>query len=209
MIVFVTSYDKTEFIKVSPDDSLNIIIQKYHLSYPNQLYFNDKELIDYGESEDSEDEDKCNKDHIFKKNKYHKYHKYKMFHKYRQAECNSTFADLNIKNYDILEIEYNAIGGGIDNIKDEIDLKIGFDMNLIKRDELYVNLIHFDLKMTNSENYDYYNKFKVNVVGGFYAIDDLNILKDYLEKIKERDIPFIVISSGSSGKDVISICKHY
>ena len=63
--------------------------------------------------------------------------------------------------------------------------------------------------MTNKENYLYFNKFKVDVVGGFYAIDDLNILENYLEKIKEKDIPFIIISSGTSGKDVISICKKY
>ena len=63
--------------------------------------------------------------------------------------------------------------------------------------------------MTNGENYGYYNNFKVNVVGGFYAIDDLNVLKNYFEKIKEKNIPFIVISSGTSGKDVISLCKNY
>lgn len=63
--------------------------------------------------------------------------------------------------------------------------------------------------MTNSENYDYYNKFKVDVIGGFYAIDDLDILKNYLEEIKDKYISFIVISSGTSGKDVIPICKKY
>ena len=103
----------------------------------------------------------------------------------------------------------NVQGGAIDNIKNEIDLDIGFDMKLIKRDELYINLIHFDKSMTNPENYKYFNKFKVDIVGGFYAIDDLDILKNYLEKIKNKDIPFIVISSGSSGKDVIPLCKNY
>ena len=34
--------------------------------------------------------------------------------------------------------------------------------------------------MTNQENYFYFNKFKVDVVGGFHAIDDLDILKKYL-----------------------------
>jgi len=63
--------------------------------------------------------------------------------------------------------------------------------------------------MTNKENYLYFNKFKVDVVGGFHAIDDLNILENYLEKIKEKDISFLIISSGTSGKDVISICKKY
>ena len=63
--------------------------------------------------------------------------------------------------------------------------------------------------MTNSENYRYYNNFKVDVVGAFYAIDDIEIFKQYLEKIKEKNIPFIVISSGSSGKTILPICKKY
>ena len=90
----------------------------------------------------------------------------------------------------------------IDNIKNEIDLNLGFDMSLIKRDELNVNLIHFDKNMTNSENYGYFNNFKVDVVGGFYAIDDIDIFRKYLEKIK-RD--FIVVCSGSAAKDIIQI----
>ena len=68
---------------------------------------------------------------------------------------------------------------------------------LYERNELYVNLIHFDSKMTNKENYRYYNNFKVDVVGGFHAIDDLEILKKYLETLKGKNISFLVISSGS------------
>ena len=79
----------------------------------------------------------------------------------------------------------------------------------VKRDELYVNLIFFDLNMTSKDNYRLFNKLKVDVVGGFHAIDNLNILENYLEKIKEKDIPFIVVCSGSSGKEVIPICKKY
>ena len=63
--------------------------------------------------------------------------------------------------------------------------------------------------MTNPENYRYYNNFKVDVVGGFLAMDNLDIFKKYLEVIKNKNIPFIVISSGSSGKDVIPICKQF
>ena len=47
------------------------------------------------------------------------------------------------------------------------------------------------------------------MLGGFYAIDDIIIFKNYLEKIKEKDISFIVICSGSAGKDIIPICKKY
>ena len=85
----------------------------------------------------------------------------------------------------------------------------GFDLKLLKTDNLYANLIHFDLNMTNPENYKYYNNFKLDVVGEFFAIDDLKILKKFLEEKKGKMIPFIVLSSGSSGKDVIKICKNY
>ena len=80
---------------------------------------------------------------------------------------------------------------------------------MIKRNELYANLIHFDPKMTNSENFEYFNNFKVDVVGGFYAIDDITIFRNYLDKIKEKHIPFIILCSGSAGKDIIPICKKY
>ena len=105
------------------------------------------------------------------------------------------------------------VGGYIDNLKEEskreLAQKIGFDMNLIERDELNINLIHFDLHMTNGENYRYFNKFKVDVVGGFHAMDDINIFKKFLEKISEKKIPFLVVSSGSSAKDILPICKQY
>ena len=80
---------------------------------------------------------------------------------------------------------------------------------LFERDELYVNLIYFDYNMTNKENYDYYNNFQVDVVGGFYAIDDLVVFKNYLEKLKKKNIFFKIISSGSAAKDIIPICKKY
>ena len=82
-------------------------------------------------------------------------------------------------------------------------------MNLIKRDELLLNLIHFDFNMTNEENYKYFNNFKVDVVGGFYAMDDINIFIKFLKKISEKHIPFLVISSGNSAKEIIPICKGY
>ena len=124
------------------------------------------------------------------------------------SKNDKTLKELNIKRLIRIPENYN-VGGFIDNIKNEIDLEIGFDMNLINRKELYVNLIHFDSNITNSENYKYFNDFKVDVVGGFYAIDDINIFRNYLEKIKEKEIPFIVLSSGSGGKDIIPICKKY
>ena len=96
----------------------------------------------------------------------------------------------------------------IDKLK-KSDKDIGFDLSLLNRDKLYVNLIHFDTNLTKNNNYYYFCKFKVDVVGGYHAIDDLEILKEYLKAIEEKNIPFIVISSGSDGKNVIEICKQY
>ncbi len=122
----------------------------------------------------------------------------------------TTVAENNIKAESTLHLVLKQRGGGyIDNLREELNKSIGFDLNLIKRDELNINLIYFDLNMTNKENYYYYNKFKIDVVGGFHAIDDINILKDYLESISSKDISFIVISSGTSGTDVINLCKNY
>ena len=96
-----------------------------------------------------------------------------------------------------------------DNIIKEENKKIGFDLSLLNREPLYVNLIHFDTNMTNKENYKYYTKFKADVVGGFFAMDNIEIFKKYLEAINKKNIPFIIISSGTSGKDIIPICKKY
>ena len=73
----------------------------------------------------------------------------------------------------------------MDNIAEEENLDIGFDLSLLKRTELNVNLIHFDKRMKNSENYKYYNDFKVDVVGGFLAMDNIEIFSKYLEVIKK------------------------
>ena len=131
-------------------------------------------------------------------------------YKGKGLDDDKTFSEYNIPDNSTLYIFYRCYGGGIyDKIKDELADKIGFNQKLIKRDELYINLIYFDLQMTNKENYNYYINFKIDVVGGFHAIDDLDILKKYLEVINQKNINFIFVTSGSSAKDVISICKQY
>ena len=138
-----------------------------------------------------------------------------LFFNEKQLEDNKNVSNYNLNNKDTLILIFRVRGGAhIDNIlKAEMEnnknKSIGFDIKLLKRDELYVNLIHFDVNMTNGENYKYFNKFKNDVVGGFHAIDDLNILKKYLEKIKPKKIPFILISSGRSGQEVIPLCIKY
>ena len=41
----------------------------------------------------------------------------------------------------------------------------------------------------------------------FYAIDDINILRNYLELIKEKKISFILLRSGSASKDLCQYAK--
>ena len=120
---------------------------------------------------------------------------------------NQNINSLNKYNkIDLTKIKNEAF---IDKLLNEEDKEIGFEFKLLKRNELNVNLIHFDKNITNDENYEYYNYFKVNVVGGFFAIDDINFFKCYLEVINEKNIPFIVISSGSSADEVVEICQNY
>ena len=94
-------------------------------------------------------------------------------------ENEDDFKDIDLNNY--------VPESCIVNLIPEENKEIGFDLSLIKRNELSVNLIHFDLRMLNNENYKYYNDFKVDVDGGFQAIDNLEMLKKCLEAIKKKN----------------------
>lgn len=90
-----------------------------------------------------------------------------------------TVAEYNIKRDSTISILIKQRGGGyIDNLREEINKSIGFDLNLIKRNELNIDLIFFDFNMAHKENYYFYNKFKIDVIGGFHSIDDIDSLKD-------------------------------
>ena len=103
----------------------------------------------------------------------------------------------------------------IDNIKDEKDLNIGFDPDEIlkKREELKINLLYFDEKISkkSGDSYDYYKQFKVNVVGGFYASDEIDIFKMYLDKMQEQNNipPYVVVTYEKHFEDIYNICKDY
>ena len=119
---------------------------------------------------------------------------------------NNTTDYNNGKTNESNKIQYES---AFDIITPEENKEIGFDLSLVKRNKLYVNLIYYDLNIISPENFNYYNKLKVDVVGGFHAMDNIDMFKKYLEVIKDKNIPFIVMSSGSSGKDVIPICQQY
>ena len=119
-------------------------------------------------------------------------------------------------DYENLEIDESKIHkeAYIDNIKDEKDLNIGFDPDevLKNREELKINLLKKKKKITlSNDSYDYYKQFKVNVVGGFYASDEIDIFKMYLDKMKEQNKipPYIVVTYQKYFEDIYNICKDY
>ena len=63
---------------------------------------------------------------------------------------------------------------------------INFDE--VKKGEFNVNLIHYDKNLRNNDNMKYYRHFSIKVIGSYYAIDNFDMLKILLSKIK--DMPF-------------------
>ena len=131
-------------------------------------------------------------------------------------EDNETLAFYNIDEQVVLNLALKKKVNYDDNLKDCMitffdeennkQLEVTeYIKNYLKENQLNVNLIHFDLNINNKANYIYYNKFNIDVIGDFKAINELSILLEYLNKIRCKNIPYIIISSGSSGNDVISI----
>ena len=152
IIFFIESLysSKSLYLEVDPNNTIFDVLKKHKLidlEYLERSYKENKKMHCYDEDDLSSIEpfDIYLKNHpnLLVKN-------YDMF---------KSFRDNNIKEYTVLKYDnypFEMMGGGFfDNIKDEIDYNIGFDLSLIKRDELNVNLIHFDKNMTNSENYGY------------------------------------------------------
>ena len=93
-------------------------------------------------------------------------------------------------------------------IKDKIFSLEGIE----RRKELFhLNLIHYDENMKNSENIDYYKRFKLNVVGGFHAIDNFEIFKKFMEKMKinQNKIHYILITSRSASEKIMKYCHDF
>ena len=110
--------------------------------------------------------------------------------------------------------ESGCYKGLIDKIKDDEDLSFGFNPNQVikNREELKINLIYFDENLTNSNlSYNYYKKFKVNIVGVFYASDEIEIFKQYLFTMKNENKtpPFIVVVTPKNFEEIYNISVFY
>lgn len=97
-----------------------------------------------------------------------------------------------------------------DKLNKEIDLEIGFDTKILQREELNINLIYYDEELTTSlDSYNYYKQFKVNVVGGFFAYDEIEFYKKFLEEIKQLNNKFIVVTKPNYIEKIFNISKDY
>ena len=78
----------------------------------------------------------------------------------------------------------------------------------ISRNPLYINLLHYDDKLTNKENQNYYKYFKLNIIGGYYGINNLVMLHEYIKEIKNSKIflRYILLVSGSNSSQVLEKC---
>ena len=79
MIIFIVYYEvegKTEFLNVNPNDSIQVIINKYNIKPPKYLSVNGKDYCyGYGkdDSDDDEDEDEEEENYYYNMNFNHKY----------------------------------------------------------------------------------------------------------------------------------------
>ena len=108
----------------------------------------------------------------------------------------------------IIEEKYNN-----EYIKESYDAKtikakIRLLTNEIKVKKYKINLIFFYEKMTN-ENINIYNRMKLEILGGFFGVQKLDILIKLFEKLKEENTSFILISTGSSFEKIKELCNNY
>ena len=90
---------------------------------------------------------------------------------------------------------------GVDNIK----LKIIQLQKEIQVHKLKLNLIFF-YEERSKENVEIYNRLKLEVLGGFFGVQDVNILKKLLLEIKNLNSSFILITTGFSFHKINNLC---
>ena len=127
----------------------------------------------------------------------------------KTLENDKTLNDYNIQKESTLFLDkkYRMIINRIINV-DRLDEsekeELGFDLSLIKLDGLKVNMIYYVFGSINN----YYYKFKIDVIGAFYVINDFDILKGCLEEIELKKNLFIVVCSDNVERDAIKLCEN-
>lgn len=133
----------------------------------------------------------------------------------------------NIQNYDSIidkskdnipnisnKKTFKCINNNLNTYQTKVNNYI--DKSLIKFDDInrnpfYVNLLHYDENLINYENQNYYKYFKLNIVGGYFGNNNLNMFKYYIDAINRSKIfiRYILIVSGSNSVNVLNSCYNY
>ena len=96
---------------------------------------------------------------------------------------------------------YNTTNSNSINSVNNIKKKLINLEKEIRRDKLYINLIFYDENISN-ENKHLYDAFQLNVVGGLYGLRDVNLFKTLLNRIEEKGLPYILVTSGSAFRKI-------
>ena len=78
---------------------------------------------------------------------------------------------------------------------------------IILRKKFKINIIYFDKNLTSTENNRYCSYFKLQLEGAFYGINNFNLFIYICHKIQQNKRNFIIITSGSSAKEIFDYCE--
>ena len=79
---------------------------------------------------------------------------------------------------------------------------------IILRKKFGINIINYDTNLTSKENNRYCSYFKLQLEGAFYGINNFNLFIYICHKIQQNKRNFILITSGSSAKEVFDYCER-
>ena len=74
--------------------------------------------------------------------------------------------------------------------------------------KINLNILYYDENLNNEENSDNSSFLFLNIDGTFYGCHYFELFKIVLEKIKNNNKEFILISSGSSAKKIFDYCSN-
>ena len=114
--------------------------------------------------------------------------------------------NMNNNNNNIFEINNNT-GQQFQNLCKEFNYNSN---NISILNITYkLNIIYFDKDLKNNvENNNNCSFFKRNVKGTFYGCHNFELFQYVVEKIKDSGKEFVLISSGSSSRDIFNYCSN-
>ena len=84
--------------------------------------------------------------------------------------------------------------------KDEI-----VDFSDIQKGYINVNLIHYDINLKQTDNFEYYRYFSTSLVGCYFPFDNFEMLKLFISRVNKSSYKpsYILITSGKCSNDIL------